>query len=220
MADTTLRPDTGSLDSLQLKIGGMSCSFCSNAIERGLGREKGVEEVHVSLAHEEALVRFRPDVTNETRIKDVLRSLGYIVRDPRRVGAFDEQLDLKRRERNDLISAAILAILLFLAMAAMWLDLWQMQDWHAWTAWGFATYVFLWNGRRIIRMAWGAARRGITNQHVLLSVGAVGAYVGGVLGAPLPFLGWYGFVGLVIGAPDERRSGRREPGCMVHLQLT
>lgn len=195
MADTALRPDTGALESLQLKIGGMSCSFCSNAIERGLGREKGVEEIHVSLAHEEALVRFRPDVTNETRIKDILRSLGYIVRDPRKVGAFDEQLDLKRKERNDLISAASLAIVMFLAMAAMWLDLWQMQDWHAWTAWGFATYVFAWNGRRITRMAWGAGRRGITNQHVLLSVGAIAAYVGGVLGAPLPVLGWYGFVG-------------------------
>src|SRR3546814_18032695 len=82
----------------------------------------------------------------------VLRSLGYIVRDPRKVGAFDEQLDLKRKERNDLISAASLAIVMFGAMSAMWLDLWQMQGWHAWTAWGFATYVFLWNGRRIISM--------------------------------------------------------------------
>ena len=183
------------VESLQLKIGGMSCSFCTNAIERGLGREKGIEEVHVSLAHEEALVRFRSDETDETRIKDTLRALGFIVRDPRKVGAFDEQLDLRRRERNDLISAASLALVLFGAMVAMWLDLWQMQDWHAWTAWAFATYVFAWNGRRIVRMAWGAAWRGITNQHVLLSVGAIGAYIGGLLGAPLPFLGWYGFVG-------------------------
>ncbi len=183
------------VESLQLKIGGMSCSFCTNAIERGLGREKGIEEVHVSLAHEEALVRFRSDETDETRIKDTLRALGFIVRDPRKVGAFDEQLDLRRRERNDLISAASLALVLFGAMVAMWLDLWRMQDWHAWTAWAFATYVFAWNGRRIVRMAWGAAWRGITNQHVLLSVGAIGAYIGGLLGAPLPFLGWYGFVG-------------------------
>nr|MDP8995367.1 heavy metal translocating P-type ATPase [Pseudomonadota bacterium] len=183
------------LESLQLKIGGMSCSFCVNAIERGVKREQGVEEVHVSLAHEEALIRFRPDVTDESRIKGTLRSLGYIVRDPRKVGAFDEQLELKRKERNDLISAASFAIVLFLAMAAMWLDLWQMQDWHAWTAWAIATYVFFYNGRRIIRMAWGAARRFITNQHVLLSVGAIGAYVGGVLGAPIPPLDWYGFVG-------------------------
>ncbi|MFQ5784944.1 MAG: heavy metal translocating P-type ATPase [Alphaproteobacteria bacterium] len=186
---------TGDIESLQLKIGGMSCSFCANAIERGLGRDKGVEEVHVSLAHEEALVRFRPRETSETKIKDTLRALGYIVRDPRKVGAFDEQIVLKRKERSDLISAAFFAIVMFLAMAATWLDLWQMQDWHAWAAWAFATYVFLWNGRRIIRMAWGAAWRGIANQHVLLSVGAIGAYLGGVLGVPVPILGWYGFVG-------------------------
>jgi Cu+-exporting ATPase len=183
------------VESLQLKIGGMSCSFCVNAIERAIGREKGVDEVHVSLAHEEALVRFRPQETNATRIKDTLTSLGYIVRDPRKVGAFDEQRELHRRERNDFISAAIFAVVMFAAMAAMWLDLWQMRDWHVWVAWAIATYVFFWNGRRIIRMAWGAARRFITNQHVLLSVGAIGAYIGGVLGASVPPLGWYGLVG-------------------------
>jgi Cu+-exporting ATPase len=187
--------DPSAQQVVQLKIGGMSCSFCANAIERGLKREKGVDEVHVSLAHEEALVRFRPDLIDEKRIKDTLRSLGYIVRDPRKVGAFDEQREAKRQEGWDLVSAGFFAMVLFLAMAAMWLDLWQMRDWHVWTAWAIATYVYLWNGRRIIRMAWGAARRGITNQHVLLSAGAIGAYIGGILGAPVPFLGWYGFVG-------------------------
>ncbi|WP_435099652.1 heavy metal translocating P-type ATPase [Arhodomonas sp. AD133] len=185
----------GARESLQLKIGGMSCSFCANAIERGLSRDKGVDEVHVSLAHEEALIRYRPAETSVDRITHTLKALGYIVRDPRKVGAFDEQLELKRKERNDLLSAAGFAVVMFLAMAAMWLDWWLMRDWHVWAAWAIATYVFAWNGRRIARMAWGAAWRGITNQHVLLSVGAIGAYIGGVLGAPLPPLGWYGLVG-------------------------
>lgn len=192
MATTPLVPDQ---ESLQLKIGGMSCSFCVNAIERAVGREKGVDEVHVSIAHEEALVRFRPAETNADKIKNTLRSLGYIVRDPRKVQAFDEQLELNRRERRDFTSAAVFAIATLLAMAAMRLNLTQMHDWHAWLAWAVASTVFFWNGRRIIRMAWGAARRGITNQHVLLSVGAIGAYVGGLLGTPLPFLGWQGFAG-------------------------
>ena len=193
---TAENPDhVPSLSSIQLKIGGMSCSFCANAIERGLRREKGVEDVHVSLAHEEALIRFRPTDTSETRIKDMLRSLGYLVRDPRKVDVFDEQLALERRERNDLMSAASGAVVMVLAMAATWLNLWPMEDWQGWAAWGIATYVFLWNGRRIVRMAWGAARRGITNQHVLLVVGAAGAYLGGLLGVRLPALGWPGFPG-------------------------
>ncbi len=50
---STVNLDSGhELATLQLKIGGMSCSFCANSIEKALRREKGVDEVHVSLAHE------------------------------------------------------------------------------------------------------------------------------------------------------------------------
>ncbi len=195
---TTSTISTGAsrdLATLQLKIGGMSCSFCANSIDKALSREKGVEEVHVSLAHEEALVRYRAADTTPAAIKRTLRALGFVIRDPSKVKAFEEQEKAARTERRDLTSAAICAIVLFLAMSGMWLDLWQMENWHTWTAWTIATYVFLWNGRRIVGMAWGAAWRRITNQHVLLSAGAVGAYIGGVLGAPVPFLDWYGFVG-------------------------
>jgi len=151
--------------------------------------------VHVSLAHEEALVRYREDTTTPTKITDTMRALGFMIRDPDKVKAFEEQQEAAREERNDLIISAAFAITMFIAMATMWLGLWQMRDWHAWAAWAASTFVFVYNGRRIIRMAWGAAWRGITNQHVLLSVGAVGAYIGGVLGSPIPFLDWYGFVG-------------------------
>jgi len=181
--------------TLQLKIGGMSCSFCANSISSALMRDKGVREAHVSLAHEEVLIRFAPEETDEGRIKHTLTDLGFTIRDPRKVSAFEEQKRAIREEGIDLAMAALAALILFMAMSAMWLGLWQMRDWHVWTAWAIATFVFTWNGRRIIRMAWGAGKRGITNQHVLLSVGAIGAYIGGLLGAPMPWFGWYGFVG-------------------------
>ncbi len=62
---TTAGPE---LATLQLKIGGMSCSFCTNSIEKALRRHKGVSEVHVSLAHEEALIRFRAAQTTPDAI--------------------------------------------------------------------------------------------------------------------------------------------------------
>ncbi len=183
------------VESLQLKIGGMSCSFCTGAITRALSRQRGVEEVHVSLAHEEALIRYRPEEIEPGEIARILRSLGYLVRDPRKVAAFEEEAELHRRERRDLFTAACFALLLVAAMGGMWLELWPMRPWQAWAAWAIASYVFFWNGRRIIRMAWGAARRGITNQHLLLAIGAVGGYLGGLLGLPLPAWDWYGFPG-------------------------
>lgn len=183
------------IESIQLKIGGISCSFCTNSIERAVGRMRGVDEVHVSIAHEEALVRFHAGVTSAQKIKDTLRALGYTIRDPRKVEDAVEQAALARQERWDLTSAALFAIILFGAMLGMWLDLWPKQPWFKWTAWAIASYVFFWNGRRIIHKAWGAAWRGITNQHVLLSIGAIGAYAGGILGTPVPFLGWNGLTG-------------------------
>lgn len=181
--------------AIQLKVGGMSCSFCSESIRKAVGRQQGVEEVHVSLAHEEALVRFRPDQTEEGAIRDTLRSMGYTIRDPRRVRAFEEQEAATRREKRRLLGAAAFAVGVFVAMLFMWLDLWTMRVWHVWAAWAAATGVFFGLGRHIIRMAWGAARRGIANQHVLLVAGAIGGYLGGLLGTPWPAVGWWGLRG-------------------------
>ncbi len=193
LADATVE-DIGEndLETLQLKIGGISCSFCASSIEKAVGRQRGVDEVHVSIAHEEALIRFHPNETSTTRLKDTLRALGYTIRDPRKVEDAQEQAALARTERWDLASAAFFAVVLLSALAGMWLELWPRQPWFMWGAGLVASYVFFWNGRRIIHKAWGAAWRGITNQHVLLSIGAIGAYIGGLLGTPIAPLGWTG----------------------------
>ncbi len=187
--------DAAGLETLQLKIRGASCSFCAASIEKAVGREKGVEEIHFSLAHEEALVRYKAEEIGPTAIKDTFRALGFNIRDPRKVKDIEDQKRFERRERRDLLSAAAFAVILVVGMIPMWAGLYRPQPWLIWVVWAIATYVFAYNGRRIIHMAWGAAWRRITNQHVLLSVGALGAYVGGLLGTPLPALGWQGLAG-------------------------
>ena len=63
-------------------VGGMSCSFCAGSIRKAYGRTEGVEDVDVSLAHEEVLVQYDDEVIGEVELKDTLRDLGYTVRDP------------------------------------------------------------------------------------------------------------------------------------------
>ena len=46
------------MEKAQFKIGGMSCSFCTETIRKALTRLDGVKEVHVSLAHEETLIEY------------------------------------------------------------------------------------------------------------------------------------------------------------------
>ncbi|NUR34184.1 MAG: heavy-metal-associated domain-containing protein [Gemmatimonadaceae bacterium] len=44
---------------MQLKIGGLSCSFCVASITKAMHRMDGVREANVNLAHEEAPHRVR-----------------------------------------------------------------------------------------------------------------------------------------------------------------
>src|SRR3990172_6575892 len=71
---------------LQLKVGGMSCSFCVASITKALRRMEGVQEAGVNLAHEDALVVYDPEKVSPASLKEALLDLGSTVRDARKVG--------------------------------------------------------------------------------------------------------------------------------------
>ena len=100
----------------QFDVGGMSCSFCAESIRKAYGRTEGVEDVDVSLAHEEVLVRYDDKVLDEVELKDTLRDLGYTIRDPDKAKRYEEQqaelADARRRLRlaggASLVTAALM----------------------------------------------------------------------------------------------------------------
>ncbi|MGH2404986.1 MAG: heavy metal translocating P-type ATPase, partial [bacterium] len=169
---------------VQMKIGGMSCSFCTETLRKAVGQLDGVHKVSVSLAHEEALVEFDPGRVEDTQIKDAIRSVGYTVRDPKKIRTFEEQEAELKRERDRLIIAASLTWISLDMMALMWLGRplaamrWLMPLLAMATVFGPGLY--------ILRMAIPSLRRGIFNQHVLLEFGAFAGLVGGVLGLLRP----------------------------------
>ncbi len=79
-------------NKLQINVGGMHCSFCQESIRRAFENTGGVVNAAVSVAHEEALIEYDAERIDEARVKDVLRDLGYTVRDPSRVRAYEEDL--------------------------------------------------------------------------------------------------------------------------------
>jgi Cu+-exporting ATPase len=90
-------------EKLQVKIGGMACSFCVASITKALGRMDGVRNVNVNLAHEEALVVFEPAIVTPTKLKETLVELGYTVRDAKAVRTFEEEEAELRGERDNLL---------------------------------------------------------------------------------------------------------------------
>ncbi|MGH2695236.1 MAG: heavy metal translocating P-type ATPase, partial [Actinomycetota bacterium] len=165
-----------------MKIGGMSCSFCTNTIRRAYQRVEGVHEVGVSLAHEEGLVKYDPAKVNEDQLKKVLTDVGYTVRDPDKVRSFDEEEAELRRDRNRLIVAGSFTITSFVLMLfGMWLE-WVTFPLMPWIILTLALETMFVTGWFIKKMAFQSLRRGILNQHNLLEFAAFAGLAGGLLG--------------------------------------
>ncbi len=183
-------------EKLQLKIGGMACSFCTETIKKGLGRMDGVAEVHVSLAHEEALVVYDSERVTAPALAETLRSLGYTVRDPNRVRSFEEEETELQRERDRLIIGGAAAWVAFLFMLLMWVG--RHHPWVHWVMGALALMTVFGPGLYILTMAWASARRRILNQHVLMEIAAFGGLLGGGIGLANPVFPSPDFFGVAV----------------------
>jgi Cu+-exporting ATPase len=192
----TNEPDTfaqtngaGGTEKLQLKIGGMSCSFCVASITKAMERMDGVHDASVNLAHEEALIKYEPEKVSQEDLKETLQDLGYTVRDANKVRSFEEEEAEIRGERNNLLISTSFTVLALVGVMSTWMGmemtgalgillLWLMPTLALSTIFG--------PGWHILTMAWASLKRGILNQHVLLEFGAFAGLVGGFLGYAFP----------------------------------
>ncbi|MFA0847647.1 MAG: heavy metal translocating P-type ATPase [Methanobacterium formicicum] len=60
-----------------IKVGGMTCAMCVQAIEGVLKKIDGISQVNVNLAAEKAYVTYNPQMTSVTEMKDAIENLGY-----------------------------------------------------------------------------------------------------------------------------------------------
>jgi heavy metal translocating P-type ATPase len=165
-----------------MKIGGMSCSFCTSTIRKAYSRMDGVTDVGVSLAHEEGLVKYDPDKVTPDELRRTLEQVGYTYRNPEKVRSFEEEERELRVARNRLLVAGTFTLLSFVMMLlGPWLGVVDvpLMPWLALTLALEAMFVTAWF---VKRMAWASLRRGILNQHVLLEFAAFAGLLGGFLG--------------------------------------
>ncbi len=184
------------MEKAQFKIGGMSCSFCIGTIEQAIGQMDGVKAVHVSLAHEEALIEYDPAKVDPAALRKTLVAVGYTVRDPDKVRSYEEEEEEMRRERDRLIIAGSITWITLLLMLLMWLG--RMFPYTVEMAMAAAFVTVFVVGWPILKMAWGSIRRRIYNQHVLLEFAAFAGLTGGVLGLYLPQFPSADFFGVAV----------------------
>lgn len=108
---------------IRARIAGLHCSLCTGTIEKALGRQAGVDQVAVSLTHEQALIDYDPKLIRPQEILGTLRDIGYDLYDPRKLRPFeDEEADLIREGKRLLLAAAasLTAIALILEVSGIW----------------------------------------------------------------------------------------------------
>ncbi|EWT05018.1 ATPase P [Intrasporangium chromatireducens Q5-1] len=108
---------------IRARIAGLHCSLCTGTIEKALGRMPGVQQVAVSLTHEQALIDYETAVITPEEILGTLRDIGYDLYDPRKLRPFeDEEADLVREGVRLLgaVTASLAAIALILTVSGLW----------------------------------------------------------------------------------------------------
>ena len=64
-------------EKVTIKIGGMSCAMCVQAIEDALNKIHGIRHVTVNLAAEKAYVTYNPQITSIKDMRNAIEGLGY-----------------------------------------------------------------------------------------------------------------------------------------------
>jgi Cu+-exporting ATPase len=190
-------------EQLQLTVGGMHCSLCTESISKGLGRLDGVEDAEVSLAHEEALVRYDPAQVDESEIWRILQDLGYEPRQTDEETRFEqEEEDLSAARRKAIIAGGLLAGVSALMAGDFFLPEFTPIPVYTYAIGALALGTFFGPARFIIfRNGWQSLRRGILNQDLLVSVAAVGGLLGGFVGLvnlSFPASGFFGATVFVL----------------------
>ncbi|MDP4178283.1 MAG: heavy metal translocating P-type ATPase [Bacillota bacterium] len=108
------------VESISLRVYGMTCTLCSITIESALEKMTGIKKVRVSYASEKASLEYDDAQVDLMRIKKQIESLGFSVEDSKEAKKSDKGLTKAEIERNKLrnqfIFSAIFSAPLMLAM--------------------------------------------------------------------------------------------------------
>ncbi len=163
---------------VQLKVSGLMCSFCTMSVETALKRYEAIKSVMVNLVHGIVLVEADTAKMPKEAIAEAVEKLGYDV-SATEVQQYqtDESLFKLIKQRGAIGMAVSILDLLIDPINLFGLP----RQFRAWFSLAVATFVLFWVGYPVLKKTILAARQRVINANVLLSTGAWGAYIIGIL---------------------------------------
>ncbi|WP_018296545.1 heavy metal translocating P-type ATPase [Corynebacterium lubricantis] len=176
------------LAHIDLGVTGMTCTSCSNRVERKLNKVDGVE-ANVNFSTETATIQYDPEKTDRNALIEVVKGAGYdafalsdasstdAASESSSSGSAHDQIDEAREREADslkskLIGSAILTvpIMLISMIPALQFTYWQ------WAVFAMTTLVYIIGGEPFHRATFANLRHGSTTMDTLITLGTSAAY--------------------------------------------
>ena len=167
-----------STKTVQLKVSGLMCSFCTMSVETALKRYPAIKNVMVNLVHGIVLVEADTEKMNQEQIAKAVEKLGYTV-SANEVQQYKTDEDIFKLIKTRGIIGMVVSIIDLLIDPINLFGL--PQQYRTWFSLGVAAFVLLWVGYPVLRKTIMAIRQRVINANVLLSTGAWGAFIVGIL---------------------------------------
>ena len=176
------------MDTITLKLGGMSCASCANSIEKTINSVPGVSECNVNFSSEQATVQYNPQKTDIKIIQHVVDAAGYSATPLKQqemiAGEDDGDIAARKAEYRNLIRKLIVgglisALLIIGALPMMTgLELSFIPVWlhNPWLQLVLTTPVQFWCGYRFYTGAWKALKRHGATMDTLIALGTSAAF--------------------------------------------
>ena len=174
------------MKTIILSIEGMTCSACSNGLEKYLNKQNGIINANVNLVMANATINYDEKILDQSKIERFVKQAGFSS-----AGVFKEfKIEKKSKtEKNKFIIFSILAIILmYISMGHMInLPTISVLDMHShYINYAIAllvlTILFLIYGRDILKNGYKNLIHGIPNMDTLVTIGVISSFAYSIYG--------------------------------------
>ena len=186
------------MKKITIPISGMHCDSCARNIESNLKKLKGIIDANVNFATEKATVEFDENVTNESKISNVIEKLGYrVIRESHEtMHTVHEHMHMEKEEKiknlkNLFIISLILSTPIFILSFPEFFNI--MIPYQNIILLILATPVQFFVGYRFYKGTYFALKAKTASMDTLVAVGTSAAYFYSALVTLMPAFGSYAY---------------------------
>lgn len=184
------------METLTLKLRGMSCASCAKSIEKAISDVPGVTDSTVNFGMEQATITYNPKKTNLDKIQAAVAEAGYSSSPQEDITSGDDETEtvarlaqLKQLQRKVAVGAVISTILVIGSLPAMTgLHIPIIPTWlhNSWLQLILTAPVQFWCGKDFYISTWKALKRHAATMDTLIALGTSAAYFYSVFATVFP----------------------------------